>query len=81
MNTQPQQKPQKKPTKTKLVLDWMLDGNSITSIEAFRMFNATRLSAIIFSLKKKGWFIDKSMEFSGDTQFARYFLVQMQPLE
>lgn len=35
----------------KRVADYLLAGNSITSLEAFQKFGATRLSAIIYDLK------------------------------
>lgn len=34
------------------VYAWMLAGNTITSLQAFNMFGATRLSAIIFNIGK-----------------------------
>lgn len=40
-----------KKTKIYMVYEYMMMGNSITSMEAFRLFKATRLSAIIYDLK------------------------------
>ena len=40
------------------VLAYLKLGNSITSMEAIQMFGTTRLGAIIFDLKKKGWDIN-----------------------
>ena len=40
--------------KTKKVLDYLQENGSITSMDAFIKFNATRLSAIIFNLKRYG---------------------------
>lgn len=33
---------------------YLLEGHSLTSMDAIRLFGATRLSAIIFKLKKEG---------------------------
>lgn len=42
-----------KVTKTNLVLEHLKNKGSITSIEAIEMFGATRLSSIIFNLRKQ----------------------------
>ena len=36
------------------ILDWMLDGNRITPLEALRLFHCMRLGARIFELKENG---------------------------
>ena len=41
--------------KTKEVLKYLQTHGSITSMEAINLFGATRLSAIIFNLRKKGY--------------------------
>lgn len=43
--------------KTKKVLEYLQTNNSITSMDAFIKFKATRLSAIIFNLRKYGYVI------------------------
>ena len=43
-----------KMTKTKAVLDHLREHGSITSMEAFELYGATRLSAIVFQLRRKG---------------------------
>lgn len=48
----------KKITKTNLVLNHLKKHGSITSLEAIENYGATRLSAIIFSLRKKGYSIE-----------------------
>lgn len=63
------------------VLSWLKKGNTITSWEAFERFGATRLSAIIFDLKKDGHKIGGVWEMSVDRygnekRFLRYFLVK-----
>lgn len=52
---------------------------SITSMDAIRLFGLTRLSAIVYNLRKKGYIIESKDEKSknrwGDTvYFARYIL-------
>ena len=45
-------------SKTKDVLYYMKTHSSITSIEAINLFAATRLSAIIYNLRKGGYNIE-----------------------
>lgn len=57
------------------VLSYLKEGHHITSKEAFEIFGATRLSAIIFDLRDKGYNIE-SIEREGMTRFGkktRYF--------
>ena len=63
------------------VLQYMKERGSITSMEAFQHLWVTRLSAVIFELKKKGYNIRSRMEshknYYGETkQFARYSMVK-----
>lgn len=65
--------------KTKAVLQWLQTHASISSMEAIQAFGATRLSAIIFNLRKRGYDIDTVMcegtdKFGNPTRFARYYL-------
>lgn len=64
----------------KMVLNYMNTHGSITSIDAFRDLMVTRLSAVIYELKRKGFVIDSKIEAhtnnDGDTKyFARYRIV------
>lgn len=66
-------------TKTQAVLDWLQTHASISSMEAINNFGATRLSAIIFNLKRKGHNIETVMcegrdRFGNQMRFARYYL-------
>lgn len=59
------------------VLDYLNEFGSITSLDAFRDLGVTRLSAVVFDLKKKGIPIETQFESSknrwGDTtNYARY---------
>ena len=67
--------------KTTEVLKHLKEHGSITSLEAFNLYGATRLSAIIFNLKKKGYDItttDGSCidRYGHNCQFAKYTLVE-----
>ena len=66
-------------TKTQAVLDWLKTHASISSMEAIQSFGATRLSAIIFNLRKKGYNIETvtcegTDRFGNKVTFARYYL-------
>lgn len=74
--------PTKKVTKSKLVLQHLLKKKSITSWEAIEMFSATRLSAIIFTLRKRGYGIatkDVTMKdkYGNKGFYAKYILTSM----
>ena len=68
-------------TKTKMVLTHLRSGQTITSLEAINLFSATRLSAIIFCLRERGYHIatvpttvlDK---FGNTVTYAKYKLIQ-----
>ena len=67
-------------TKHDKVLEHLQTKGSITSLEAIENYGATRLSAIIFNLKKKGYKIKtENINFTdrfGDrTHYAKYVLV------
>ena len=47
-----------KTNKTREVLKYMRENSGITSMEAFKLFGATRLSSLIFSLRKQGYDIE-----------------------
>ena len=58
------------------VLEYLKAGNSITNWDAFRLFNATRLSDIIFNLRRKGYDIATLKEKTKEgTVYARYELL------
>ena len=63
------------------VLSYLKTGRHITSKEAFELFGATRLSAIIFDLRAKGWEIgsidrESITRFGRKCKFAEYFLIE-----
>lgn len=65
--------------KTKAVLQWLQTHAGITSMEAIKQFSATRLSAIIFNLRKRGYDIDMVWcegrdRFGNPMRYGRYYL-------
>lgn len=66
-------------TKTQKVLDYLKRGKKITSWEAIMKFKATRLSAIIFNLKEKGYPIKSELVYDVDSdgepiKYSEYWL-------
>lgn len=62
-------------TKKAMVLERLQDGYGVTSMYAFEHFHATRLSAIIFDLKKEGYEIVTIRKTAKDgTSYAEYRL-------
>lgn len=67
-------------TKTQKVLNHLRENGSITSWEAIQQYGATRLSAIIFNLRKKGIEIKSEMvqftdKYGDNSTFAKYVLI------
>ena len=66
-------------TKTAQVLEHLKNHGTITSWQAIQEYGATRLSAIIFNLRKDGYDIDTKTELTKDRngnvcQYAKYIL-------
>lgn len=66
-------------SQTEDVIKFMKEHGSITSMDAIKNFGATRLSAIIFNLRKNGYDIETRMEvgktrYGKTTEYARYIL-------
>ena len=72
---------EKKTNKTEKVLEHLHTYGCITSLEAIELYGATRLSAIIFNLRKRGYniitedlpFIDR---FGTKSHYGKYILVE-----
>lgn len=67
-------------TKTKQILNYLKEGHQITQLEATDMFGTTRLAAIVFNLKEKGYNIKTHMVSTLDrlgnaVKFAKYELI------
>ena len=58
------------------VLEYLKEHGSITSLQAFQLFNATRLSSIILRLRREGYDITTHMEMTPGTgvSYAKYVL-------
>lgn len=68
-------------TYTNLVLDYLKTHKGITSMEAFKLFGNTRLSATIYQLRQQGYKIvakDKEVKtrYGRKTYVAEYSLVK-----
>ena len=65
-----------KMNKTQAVLNYLKQNGSLTSMQAFELFGATRLSAIIFNLKSKYNIVTQDMEcidrYGHVCHFAKY---------
>lgn len=67
-------------TQYDVILDYLKRNGSITSMEAIKNFSITRLSAIIFMLKKDGYNIEsfyktgKNKKYGWSTHFVEYIL-------
>ena len=69
----------RKNTKTNDVLEHLRRHGSITSMEAFGLYGATRLSAIIFELRRKGFnisneWLETTDRYGSTVRFVRYRL-------
>lgn len=69
----------KKTTKLQKVLEHLQENGAITSIEAIDLYGATRLSAIIYNLRKKGYIIETKMletidRYGNPCHYGRYVL-------
>jgi len=57
-----------------LIKGWLLNGYSITTLEALNMFGCFRLSARIANLKDQGMPVVSEMVLVNDKRVARYYL-------
>lgn len=69
-------------SKTAVVRDVLLKGGTISSLEAINLCSATRLSAIIFNLRKSGLNIqsDKIKHidmFGHECSYCRYYIPEL----
>ena len=72
---------EKRMTQTQAIINHLLKFGSITSMEAFEKYGATRLSAIIFTLRQRGYMIiNKDHEcknrFGGNVTYVEYKLIK-----
>lgn len=57
-----------------LIKGWLLNGKSITPMEALNMFGCFRLSARIADLREEGLAVVTDMVTINDKRVARYYL-------
>lgn len=63
------------PTQKSIVRQHLLDGNSITPLEALNLCNSLRLSAIIFKLREEGLpIVTEKIQVSPRKRVANYYL-------
>lgn len=72
---------EKKISKTDKIIEHLNKHGSITSMEAIELYGATRLSAIIYSLRNKGYMIDTIDmpfidRFGNKSVYGKYVLVK-----
>ena len=65
-------------TQTMLILKHLKRNGNITTMEAFKDYNATRLSAIIFRLREEGFDIDTKKMNKNGKYFGKYVLEDTQ---
>ena len=66
---------------TEKILHYLKQGNKLTSWEAIHKFRATRLSAIIYNLKKYGYDIIAVMQTADNgKRYAEYTLISQNKL-
>lgn len=63
------------------ILEHLKSGRSITSLEAVKLYGATRLAAIIYELRKKGYVIASHIitvptRYGKDARVAQYTLIE-----
>jgi len=57
-----------------LIKGWLLNGNSLTTLDALNMFGCFRLSARIANLREEGYDIVTEMVTINDKRIARYYM-------
>lgn len=68
-------------SQTEAIIQYLRKKKSITSLQAFNLFNATRLSGIIYVLKERGFGIETEIvqgknRYGHITRYAIYHLVK-----
>lgn len=63
-------------SQTALIKGWLLNGYSITQLDALNMFGCFRLSARIANLRKEGLDIVTDMVNVNDKRIAKYYLAR-----
>jgi hypothetical protein len=61
-------------SQTALIKGWLLNGRSITQLDAFNMFGCFRLAARIANIREEGLDIVTDMITVNDKRIAQYYL-------
>jgi hypothetical protein len=61
-------------SQTALIKGWLLNGRSITQLDALNIFGCFRLSARIANLREEGFDIVTDMVNVNDKRIAKYYL-------
>lgn len=71
-----------KPSQKAMILDWLLLGNSLTPVEALKMFGCFRLGARIADIKEMGYLVHTEMVHDRKTgkRYARYSIECVQEI-
>lgn len=68
-------------SQTEAIIQYLQENKSITSLQAFKIFGATRLSGIIYVLKERGFKIETELKevknrYGHITRIAIYHLIK-----
>ena len=63
-----------KRTQEARIFDYLIEGNTLTPLEALEKFGCLRLGARIFDLRKKGINVQMRLVRKGNKNFAEYFI-------
>jgi hypothetical protein len=68
-------------TQNDMIKNHLLNGNSITALDSFRLFSCMRLAARISDLKQSGMVIDSETVTQNGKSFSKYFIKDLQKKE
>ena len=63
-------------SQTEQIVKHLEQHGSITSLEAFATYQVTRLSGLIYALKKRGYKFETELEPQNRSKFVRYTLIK-----
>ena len=66
----------KKDSQNALIKGWLLNGRSLTTLDALNMFGCFRLSARISNIREEGYDIVTEMVEVNDKRIAKYYLAK-----
>ena len=66
------------PSQAKVILDHLLDGGSLTAIDALTKFGCFRLAARIHELRKEGHAIEEQILTHNGKRYACYYIPSFQ---